>query len=178
MTLVELVLAIILLNIIILTGLSMELGMRRIFSSTDSEAQLLAEAVPIMTMVTKDINQAVGDVVNVAADYPYNYILSGGISRYQIRRDLNSNGLADSGDRFAEYRYNVSNYTLDYRPDSTTGSYTQLTNRAAQFSISAPVNGVSNISVTLRKNASLAANYTNPQVTLNSSAQYRGYSYN
>ena len=113
MTLVELILAIILLNIIILTGLSMELGMRRIFSSTDIEAQLLAEAVPIMTMVAKDINQAVGDIVNVPADDAYSYDPTiPPFDKYYIRKDVNGNGLADGGDPFAEYRYRASTYTL------------------------------------------------------------------
>jgi hypothetical protein len=182
MTLVELILAIILLNIIILTGLSMELGIRRIFSSTDTEAQLLAEAVPIMTMVAKDINQAIGDVVVPLADYPYDYVSGGGESQHWIRKDVNGNGLADAGDTFVVYRYRdnswVPPYTLDYCPDIGIGSYSLLSDRVTQFSIAAPVNGTSNISLTLRKNASLAANYTNPQITLNTSAQYRGYSYN
>ncbi len=177
MTLVELILAIVLLNVVILTGLSMELGMRRIFSSTDLEAQLLAETVPIILKVTRDINQAVGDVTNVS-NYAYTYIPSGGYNRYLIRSDMNFNGLADSGDRFAEYRYAPSTYILEFRPDSTSGGYTLLSDRVTAFSISPAVNGTSSISVTLRKDASLVANYTNPQITLNSNAQYRGYSYN
>ncbi len=177
MTLVELILAIILLNIIILTGLSMELGIRRIFSSTDTEAQLLAEAVPIMTVVARDINMAVGDVVNVTADYAYFNNTVGINIYYFIRKDVNGNGLPDSSDEFVQYRFRDTAHTLDYRPDSTGGPWTSLSDRVIFFSIFAPVSGVSNISLTLRKNASLAANYTNPQVTLNSSAQYRGYSY-
>ncbi len=178
MTLVELILAIVLLNVVILTGLSMELGMRRIFSSTDLEAQLLAETVPIMTMVTRDINRAVGDVIDVVGDSPYAYSVVGTNQFHYIRRDFNGNGLADASDRWVAYRYNASNYSIFYSPDISLGAYSLLSDRVAAFSISAPVNGVSNISSTLRKNASLAANYTNPQVTLNSSAQYRGYSYN
>ena len=177
MTLVELILAIILLNIIILTGLSMELGIRRIFSSTDLEAQLLAEAVPIMTMAAKDINQAVGDIVNSPADDAYSYDPTSPYFKYYIRRDTNGNGLADGNDGWAEYRYRASTYTLDYRFPNI-GVYTVLSDRVTQFSISSPVNGTSIVSLTLRKNASSAANYTNPQVTLNSRAQYRGYSYN
>ena len=60
LTLVELVLALLLLSVVILTGVSMELGMRRIFSSADTEAQLLQEAAPIMALVTKVINRGIG----------------------------------------------------------------------------------------------------------------------
>ena len=177
MTLVELILAILLLNVIIMTGLSMELGIRRIFSSTDFEAQLLTEAAPILTKVAADIMRSVGDNASPITNYPYNYSYSGGYYRYLIRKDQNANGVADAGDIFADYRYSPSSYTLEYRPDSASGGYVSLSDKVTSFSISAPVNGTSNISLTLRKNVTLAANYTNPQITLNSIAQYRGYSY-
>ena len=139
MTLIELILAIVLLNVIILTGISMELGIRRIFSSTDFEAQLLSEAVPIMMMVAKDINRAVGDIFVPAVDNAsYNDTVGAKVT-YYIRKDANVNGLADGGDIFAEYRYSLLTDRLDYRPNSSHGGYTRLSDRVANFYISAPV---------------------------------------
>ena len=174
-TLIELILALLLLNVVILTGLSMELGLRRIFSSADLEVQVLDETAPIVTMIAKDISKGIGDIAN-GRHTPYTLWASGGDSHYSIRYDSNRNGMFDAADDQTDYRYTAASNTLSYTHNLSAGTYVVLSDKVVGFSISAPVNGASDIFVRLRKDTSIAASYTNPEVTVNSSAQYRAYS--
>lgn len=182
-TLVELILALVLVSTIIITGLSMELGLRRIYSSTDLEVQLLGEAAPIMMMVTKDINRGVGDFTNP----PFNTTTPSGWGAdwaFRVRLDANNNGMADSvpPDVWVGYRYRGTSgpdsYQLWRYPNASAAGYTVLSNKVVAHNIGAPVNGVSSFYISLRKDPAQPINYTNPQISVNSSAQYRGYSLN
>ncbi|HAJ56872.1 MAG TPA: hypothetical protein DCL35_03770 [Candidatus Omnitrophica bacterium] len=167
-TLIELILAMVLVGAIIMTGLSMELGLRRIYSSTDFEVHLLDEAAPIMAMVTKDINRGVGAVAT--AQSPFS-------GTYRIYYDSNFNGMRDAADTAVEYQYNSATYNLNYRR-TLSGPWQLLSDKVTSFSIAAPVNGVSTFSISLKRSPSLGTGYTNPQIAVTSSAQYRGYSIN
>ena len=171
MTLVELILALLLLNVVILTGISMELGMRRIYTSTDVEAQLLAEAAPIIALVTKDINRAFGDSGSAA-------FIAGG-NTYSLRNnDSNFNGRADSFDKWAAYRFIPGTHQLLYYPDNSSGTNEVLSNKVMSFTIDAaqlPTAGTLTVTLTLRKDPSSAPGYTNPEISVNSAAQLRGF---
>lgn len=194
MTLVELVLALLLLNLIILTGLSMEIGVRRLFSSSDREAQLLSEIAPVVTRVTRDISRAIG----APGDPPYQYgrlncgmIGAGWValnisSDYVVcfRRDTNNNALADVGDLWIAYLWRNSsawpnNGELVYYSNLTDPNQNvTLTNRMWNFSVSAPnANGVATVFMSARYNVSPTGqvNATNPQVNLSVAAQYKSY---
>lgn len=179
MTLVELIMAMLLLSAIIMAALSMELGLRRLYVSTDMEAQLLSEATPIVAMIAKDINRGIGDVFNA----PYNnsmFFAWGTNWNFRIRLDSNNNAQADSSDRWVGYRFRGttggSAYQLWRYPNASAFSFVNLTNRTVSISISAPANGASTIVLQLRKDPSQPVGYQNPEVIVNSSAQWRGYS--
>ncbi|MBI5872788.1 MAG: hypothetical protein HZB36_01420 [Candidatus Omnitrophica bacterium] len=174
-TLIELILAIVLVSAIIMTGLSMELGLRRIFSSTDFETQILDEAAPIMAMVTKDINRGVGAVAT--GQSPYNLAGGPGNMLYQIFYDSNNNGMRDGGDTAVEYRFQSALNALNYRR-TLSASYQILSDKVIDFSIASPVNGASTFSIRLKRDPGSATSYTNPEIWINSSALYRGYSTN
>ena len=178
LTLVELVLALLLLSVVILTGVSMELGMRRIFSSADTEAQLLQEAAPITALVSKVINRGIGQNIS----YPLVAIVNANEGQFTIRVDSNNNGMADAGDVWVYFRFlNNSGgiqHQLRYYPDNTSASYQLLSQRVIFFNITNPdpVNAFSNITLILRKDPDNPANLTNPEVTIQTKAQYREFS--
>lgn len=168
MTLVELVLALLLLSVVIMTGISMELGLRRIYSSTDFEAQLMNEAAPILTMVAKSINRGIGSVGNPAFSTP-------GAGRFQIRIDSDGDGVAEATDTVVEYR--LASNELRYYPDASAASFVLLSDRATAFSIGSPTaSGFSTIALTLQRIPGGTFNLTNPNITISSSAQFRAYS--
>lgn len=180
MTLLELILAVLLLNVVILTGISMELGLRRIYRSTDLEIQLLDEASPILAMVTKDINRGIGYIF----DLPYrtaSIAASACDTTYQIRIDSNNNAMFDPGDGWVSFRYMPSTcpsypYYLLYH--DIDGNVFLLSNKVTAFSISPPsADGTSTIILQLRKDPAVAASYTNPQINLETSVQYRETSF-
>lgn len=173
-TLIELVLAMVLLSVVIMTGLSMELGLRRIYSTTDFESRLLEEAVPIVAEVSKTINRGVG----YYNQSPLRSWVVGTSLFYGIVYDSNRNGWRDAADREAIFRFSASNFTLAYCRDNTTGVYTDLSSRIVAFTIGAPANGASVVTLRLRLNPAGAANYTNPEVNVTSGALYRGMSVN
>ena len=169
MTLIELVLSLLLLNIVILTAISMELGIRRIFTSTDLEAALLDEAAPIMALVTKDINRGIGDDVLPSFTKP-------SASVYWIRldnlADVNHVAKADGGDMWAIYTFNSGNHQLT----RTFGaSSVLLSDKVQWFDISFPVNGTSTVTVQLQTTPGGSAGPTNPMIQVQTQAQFREY---
>lgn len=185
MTLLELILAVLLLNVVILTGISMELGLRRIYRSTDLEIQLLDEASPILAMVTKDINRGMGAWALGYPNWPYaSSTVAGSYDEFRFRLDsrISPDGMFGTGDMWVGYRWitgGADQYQLQYYPDAFGSDYEVLSHRVTAFSVIPPAaDGTSNIILELRRDPSAAAGYTNPQVNLESSAQYRETSFN
>ncbi len=170
-TLIELILALVLVGVVIMTGLSMELGMRRVHSTVDIEAQLLMEAAPIISMIARDINRGIGCLKCTSPAYPVAYSFSA--PNNVIYYDSNENHQRDAGDRGANYRYTSGTGTLDYTRNYPGGSYLVLSNKVAEFSIAPSVNGTSVITLRLRNNPAQAASYANPEILVTSGAQFR-----
>jgi hypothetical protein len=180
MTLVELILAVILLNVVILTGISIELGVRRLFVSSDLEIQLLNEAGPILTMATKAVNRGIGSPM----DLYYSTIAIGGHPTQRIRIDSNANFIADGNDLWVAFRFHDTNsagsqYQLWYYPnDQSPGTFYVLSDKVVNFDISVPSDGVSTITLVLRLDPALPAEaMTNPEITIQTRAQYRSVTY-
>ncbi len=174
-TLIELILAMVLVSAVIMTGLSMELGLRRIYTTTDLEVQLLDEAEPIMTMISRDIMKGIGSCA-IAGLSPY--AVSG--NSFYLYYDSNNNARRDTGgggDTAAEYRFNPSTNILNYRKQ-LSGPYQELSDRVVSFNIAPPANGASAVTMTLRRIPGQGVSMINPQVTLNSSVVYRSASAN
>jgi hypothetical protein len=175
LTLVELVLSLLLLSVVILTGVSMELGTRRIFSSTDTEAQLLQEATPIMALVSKIINRGIGQQVS---NPPLTITSNSSQRLFSIRIDSNNNSRADANDIWVNLSFlNNSGgvvHQLWYYPNRANSSnYTVLSRRVIFFDITNPVNdGYSNVTLTLRRDPDNPVNSTNQEVTVQTSVQY------
>lgn len=185
MTLVELILAVLLVNVVILTGLSMEMGMRRVLKSTDVEIQLMGEAMPIVAMITKKINCGIGSSWN-ATVFPYSNIpidMSNLYPTYRIRNDNNPDGRPGPGDLFAAFEWISDNNTGHqyelryYRDDSNLTFYEVLSRRCTNFVIGPPSNDTSLIYVQLTKEpANTVIDFNNPRVDVLSAAEYRSTS--
>jgi hypothetical protein len=173
MTMIELILALLLLNVVILTGISMEFGARRIFSSTDLESLLMGELAPIASAISSDINRGIGTSSNL----PYSTTNIGGCSNtLRIRTDSNNNGEVDGTDIFVAYCRTASNGFRYYPNAAATSTYTTLSDRITQFSVSASNDWMTFV-LAARAIPGSAVNLTNPEVVINSSAQFRSTSF-
>jgi len=173
MTMVELILALLLLNVVILTGISMEFGARRIFSSTDLESLLMGELAPLASAITSDINRGIG----TATSLPYSTTnIAGCANTLRIRTDSDNSGNVTPGDIFVAYCRTASNNFRYYPNAASTGTYTTLSDRITQFSVSASNDWITFV-LAARVIPGSAVNLTNPQVVINSSAQFRSTSF-
>lgn len=164
MTMIELVMAIVLLNIVILTGISIEMGMRRIFTSTDIEAQLLGEAGPILSLLSRAVIPAIGD--GRSGFEAYRAVTSGTDSLLYVYADAGTLGVRDSGDR--EILFNLSSTNVGqprfyYSANTSTGISEMLSSHVALFNVNLDdTTGLLDISMDLRSNISQAVSVTNP----------------
>ena len=179
LTLVELILAILLLNVVLLGGISLEMGVRRIFYSSSSDAAQFNEISAIMAFITKDINRGVGWLGQLA----YMSVMVDGLPTWEIRVDSNGNGIADAGDVIVGYQFDNISHQLRYYPNvNIKSNYSILSSQVESFGIDAPndstgfVTGVSRIYLRLRRDPSQNKSYTNPELDMESAAQYRSQS--
>lgn len=185
LTLIELLLASLLVSVVVLTGLSMELGMRKIFTSSDFSTQLNSEAAAILAFVSKKINQGSGAQnytnLSVYVSVPQADGTSWFIGQETYPTPIPDGVPQPGNDTAVAFRYFTSganNHQIWYYQNSAGAPTLRLTNRATNFAIGAPTaSGFSTIRLTLRRDPSNAANATNPEVTFNTSAQYRSASF-
>ena len=180
-TLVELILAMILLSVVILTGISMEVGLRRLYRASDVESELMGEAGAILTFVSRKVHTSLGDATMNPVN---NQTFGGQYIVYRIRRDANLNGRWDGvpPDGWDEFYY-CRNWVgrqdeLWYGRDGVV--ILMLSDHVVSFRIGNVTgegcDGCSLISVTLRRDPGSNVNATNPEITLNTTAQVRGMS--
>jgi type II secretory pathway pseudopilin PulG len=164
MTLIELVMAIVLLNIVILTGISIEMGMRRIFTSTDVEAQLLGDAGPILSLLSRAVTAAIGDARS--GFNAYRVVTSGSNTALYVYADAGTLGIRDAGDRpilFNLSSAGVGQPRFYYSANTSTGVSEMLSSHVAAFNVSLnSTSGLLNIAMDLRQNISQAVGVTNP----------------
>lgn len=181
MTLVELVLALLLLNAVILTGISLEFATRRITSSTDLESQLIGEIAPIVSRIIKDASQSVGNSVNWSYSIdPIFAMFVNCDSAIAIRLDANSNGFPDAADEWSIYGYNASLGQMILFPDALGGGASPsevLSDKISGFDVRNGTTGEVIFAISARNNPLSAVNITNLEVTINSSVNFRGSSF-
>ncbi len=178
-TLVELILAMILMSVVVLTGVSMEMGLRRLYLVSDRESELMGEAGAILSFVSKKIHGAFG----TSAIAPvYNSGVAGQYIRYRLRRDVNQNGVWDGipPDSLEDFYlcWNWGTHVNELWFGRNGGLVMMLSEHAVDFRIDAPAAGVcdgcSFVQVTLRQDPTSPVNGSNPEITLNTTVQYRG----
>ncbi len=178
-TLVELILAMLLLSVVVLTGVSMEMGLRRLFFVSDVESELMGEAAGILTFVSKRINTAPGNLQNTPVD---NLTVAGQYIRYRVRRDTNMDGVLEPTDGADEFYYcmNWGGLVDELWYGRNGAPVVMLSDKVVFFRIGNATgegcDGCSFVTLTLRRDPSRPVNATNPEITLNTTAQYRGMS--
>lgn len=114
-TLVELMVAVFLLSMILLTGATVDLASRRFLRVSDRQAELQNEISPILLGIKRDVNRAVGWSGNSGIAIPAG-------NRIDIRMDVDANGIqhnpptmATGDDRWYTYQ-TVGNEMRYYGP--------------------------------------------------------------
>lgn len=119
-TLVELLIAIVLIGMIVLGLHSIELFSRFHIIASDRQAKLQNEIAYVLEHMSKKMLNAVGNTN--ATDPGQRPIATNSIevdNTIQIRTDTNSNGQRDSGDKQIAYRYRAPDYQIWYYSNYT-----------------------------------------------------------
>ena len=101
--------------------------------------------------------------------------------QFTIRVDADNDSKVSAGDVWVYFRFlnnsgGIQHQLRHYPDNASTSSYQLLSQRVIFFNITNPVDGYSNITLTLRRDPNNPANLTNPEVTVQTNAQYREFS--
>jgi len=173
-TIIELLVAVFLLGLVVLTGVSVEMAVRRMQNKPTVKALLLDELTPVLEKINKDYNTAVG-YWNDSGVY-----IESGNRGLEIRVDSGGlYGQVDPFDNWHAYRWHSSNNTIASYYSNTSFDQT-LTFNVGNFSVTSPSNNP-NDSITIRMSSRL--DYTqpvdpfdNPEVNITSTLYSRGIS--
>jgi Tfp pilus assembly protein PilV len=109
LTLIELLIAIILLAVIILGVNSIDIFSRYHFISTDRRAKLQNDVSLCLEHITKSVSQAIGNEAVTAGS-----VVSVNGNKLSVFIDANGNGMVDTGDYWIGYKFNSGQHTLTY----------------------------------------------------------------
>ncbi|MFA5155991.1 MAG: hypothetical protein WC532_01180 [Candidatus Omnitrophota bacterium] len=124
-TLLELIMAIVLLSMISLGFLSIDLFSRNSVLSADRQAKVQNSVAFALAHMTKNIGNAIGDKNHPPVSFPTNVVV-GGVDTYPgiiITVDGNNNGLLEfPTDGEVSYFYNETDHSLNYCSDCSSAS--------------------------------------------------------
>ena len=115
--LVELLIAVLLLGTVMLTGITIELAMRRMQIKPEAQIRLLDELIPVVERIRKDFQGQIGTLDNSSV-----WIESSGDERrLVIRVDTDNSGTISGGDLRHAYRWNGTvGDPIEYSADNST----------------------------------------------------------
>jgi prepilin-type N-terminal cleavage/methylation domain-containing protein len=121
MTLMELLIALILLSMIVLGIGNLEIFCRHAFLGTDRKTKVTNDATYIVEHMSKFIGKAVGDALNFPVNGS-NTMPAGCDASLSVWTDYsptagNENGIVDSGDRQVVYCFNNAAHEMRFYPD-------------------------------------------------------------
>ncbi|MFQ5680659.1 MAG: type II secretion system protein J [Candidatus Omnitrophota bacterium] len=181
LTLIELIIAISLLSLIVLTAGNMDVASRALFGASDRQAELQNEVNPVLLRIKKDVNRAVGAV----GDPGLNVVVNKNCLSIRVDLGGGSNFSYPANDNWVAYKLsgNQIKYYSGYTNNSACppgGGLTSdiIANRITDFTITSLtsdfipnfVTGV-DVSLTARYDPSQAPNaQNNPELTLSTAA--------
>lgn len=178
-SLTELLIAIVLMGLVMLTVVSVDITSRRYFKGSSEQAEVFDEAKIIMEHIIRNVQRGIGDI-----DNPGLAIYDGGI-RIRVNLDDDGNGIAD---RTVEYAYQGNpNYRIVFDSDVSAGNPTEdfadgrTLSATFSFAKDASNNDIPNhldIEIVARQDPSEEVGPDNPETTLTSSAVLRAMSCN
>lgn len=129
-TLLELIIAISLLAVIILGVSAFDIAGRSFLMSSERRSQILNEQTFILEHLSKNINNVVGD-----ASSPGIVIsIGGGVSRLDLRHEVNDTPGDYSDDEWVRYEFIPNNHEIRFYPDtSDTSDFEVLSSRVVNF---------------------------------------------
>jgi len=138
-TLLELIIAMVILGFVVAGLYSIEIFSRAQLTAVDRRSRLQAEASYLLEHMVKNINQAIGDVNNLAVN---NDTISGCDQAVRIWIDYNPNGQRDAGDRQIAYCYKgTPDFQARYYPNyPSSPDYEVISQRISNFIWSATDN--------------------------------------
>lgn len=178
-TLIELLIAISLLGLVILSTTSVEMFARKQMKTTDMQTQLLNEVSPAIEHIVKNISLGIGDKNDPGIKvYP-----TGKAPYLQIRQDINKTPSDYSDDIWCEYKSNSFSLpdapSIRYDPninDGNSDNYQVIVRKVTDFTfalVDTNNNGIATddnlvqFSVTVRKDPTKAIDpINNPEVTI------------
>ncbi|MFH0877900.1 MAG: hypothetical protein V1863_06745 [Candidatus Omnitrophota bacterium] len=139
MTLVELIIAMLLVSTFLLAGVSVELAMRRINRTTDLEAILITEGETILLRISSDLQNSLGALhPSLPLESPFRTAL---VPQYQVRKDANHDSMPDFFDTWSGYHFHAPLHELRYFPDAANATYVVLSDHVMSFSMARLQNG-------------------------------------
>jgi hypothetical protein len=132
-TLVELVIATLLLSMVVLTGTAIELAMRRMETKQMNRVKLLGELIPVIDKIEKDFHNSIGSWGNDSV------VIMGGNREVRIRVDDTAPlGQNNPTDNWYAFRWNgTAGQPIEYLISNTT-FLTNLASGATGFQVTAP----------------------------------------
>ena len=129
-TLIELLIAIFLFGMVVLTGITVELAMRRMQIKPEAQVKILDELIPAVERIRKDFQRQIGTLDNSSLEIKdYNRWLA-------IRVDSDNSANVTAGDEWRNYRWNGTvGDPLEYSNDNFTGSYERMTENIILFNV-------------------------------------------
>lgn len=175
-TLVELMIAVFLLGLVVLTAVSLELALRKMQIGPTAKTQLLNELTPVMKKIRKDYDRQIGEVGNTSVNITNNGKTLG------IRVDDSSPyGRLNPGDSWMVYRWNgTQGDPIEYYNLSNPGSVRRLAGGIFKFKVISPTSHPDEaITVDIRKRKDASQDIcpvSNPQLNLTTTIFSRGAS--
>lgn len=135
-TLIELIIAIALLSLILLTGVTINISSRKLFNVSSRQAELQDEVNPALLKIKKDINMAIGHVNNAGI------IIESANSRFRARVNTGTDSIPfTADDQWVAYELNANQilYLTPHTPwvdwPSVVGGEEIASNRITTFNI-------------------------------------------
>ncbi|MBU4140988.1 MAG: prepilin-type N-terminal cleavage/methylation domain-containing protein [Candidatus Omnitrophica bacterium] len=176
-TLTEVLIAIVLMGLVIVTVASVDITSRRFFGSITKESRIQDEAKIAMEHIVKNVQLGIGDAANPGL------VVSADGTTIRVQQDTNSKvGKFDANDRTIEYRYEGGpGYTIVFvqdiinDPTNTENLAEGMVVRSDIFSVGSAPNQV-DVEIQARRDPTQAKSLDNPETTLTSSIVLRAMS--
>lgn len=168
LTLIELIIAISLLGMVMLSAVAINIAANRFLLSEDSQARLSRQASLAMELISKDISLSFGDPANSAFQILAPGPNSGNALRLR-REDRDPLQVADANDRWVSYLFDVSDNTIRFN-DGASGNLDIVVEDVVTvndiFQASPLNDNLIRIEITTRQDPTQPPSITNPQTTL------------
>jgi len=164
-TLIELIVAVFLLSMVVLTAVTVELSLRKMQVKPEAQTRLLDELTPVLERIKKDFYGQMGSVLNPSLS------IEDSKHKVVIRVDVNNDGIPDELHAY-RWQYTTTSNPLEYSPNNFTSDAGRevLAQGITDFYVDAPTaynNTALTIRLKTRKDPSKAENlFTNPGVNL------------